>query len=399
MNEKHRRILEGVRVLDMTRVMSGPFCTAMLADLGAEVIKIEMPGSGDEGRHFAPYVDGESVYFALLNRGKKSLTLDLKTREGVEIVKELTRGCDVLVENFRPGVMKRLGLDHEALRETHPGLVYASITGFGADSPFADWPAFDLVIQAMSGLMSITGEREGRATAVGESLGDVCTGMFAAWGIMAALFDRERTGQGRYLDVAMLDSVFSMLITNLSRELYTDQKPRRVGNRHPETYPVDSFPTRDGDIVMVCFSDRAFRALTGAMEMPALAEDPRFATNELRNEHEAELKALISGWTEDREQTHVLGVLRQARVPCAPVWTLGQVLASGHPAARGMVRQGRHQRLGSIPLVPQPVRFEGVEPPAEQVSPMLGQHTDEVITELLGRDPEALAALKEKKVV
>ncbi len=227
----------------------------MLADLGAEIIKIEMPGFGEEGRHFAPHVNGESTYFALLNRGKRSVTVNMKSQEGLALIRDLARRSDVLVENFRPGVMDRLGLGHAALQAENPRLIYASISGFGEQSPFADWPAFDLVIQAMSGLMSVTGERDGRAIAVGESVADVATGMFAAWGIAAALYDRERTGIGRKLDVAMLDSIFSMLITGLSRRLFTDQPTRRVGNRHPETYPVDSFATKDGDIVLVGFSD------------------------------------------------------------------------------------------------------------------------------------------------
>ena len=195
MIEPPRHLFEGLRVLDLTRVMSGPFCTAMLADLGADVIKIEMPGFGEEGRHFAPHVNGESAYFALLNRGKRSITVNLKSPEGIRLIHELAAQSDVLVENFRPGVMDRLGIGQAQMRAVNPRLIYASISGFGQDGPFRDWPAFDLVIQAMSGLMSVTGERDGRAIAVGESIADVATGMFAAWGIAAALYDRERTGK------------------------------------------------------------------------------------------------------------------------------------------------------------------------------------------------------------
>ena len=287
-------LFEGIRVLDLTRVMSGPFCTAMLADLGAEVIKIEMPGFGEEGRHFAPHVNGESTYFALLNRGKQSVTVNLKTPEGVALIRDLARQADVLVENFRPGVMDRLGLNPAALQADNPRLIVASISGFGQSGAFADLPAFDLVIQAMSGLMSVTGERGGRATAVGESIADVATGMFAAWGIAAALYDRERTGVGRRLDVAMLDSVFSMLLTGLSRRLFTDRPTQRVGNRHPETYPVDSFATKDGDIVLVGFSNAIFRNICDAIGRPDIADDPRFKTNADRNTHEDELRALIA---------------------------------------------------------------------------------------------------------
>jgi CoA:oxalate CoA-transferase len=281
------RLLDGVRVLDLSRVMSGPFCTAMLADLGAEVIKIEMPGGGDDSRHFGPFQDGESAYFMLLNRGKKSMTLDLKSERGREILMAMVKSSDVVIENFRPGVAKRLGLDYESLSQLHPGLIYASISGFGQEGPLADRPAYDLIVQAMSGLMNVTGQRDGPPTAVGESVIDVCTGMFAAWGISTALYDRERTGKGRNLDIAMMDSMFSMMLTVLSMQLYTDRPPTRVGSRHPVTYPVDVFETTDGHIVMVVTTDRGFAALCKAIGQPALSEDERFRTNADRNANES----------------------------------------------------------------------------------------------------------------
>ena len=388
------RPLDGVRVLDLTRVMSGPYCTAMLADLGAEVIKVEMPGIGDTGRLFAPHISGESAYFNMLNRGKQSITVQLKDPAGVEVIRDLIRCSDVLVENFRPGVMSRLGLDYPTTRELRPELIYASITGFGTEGPFAQLPAFDLVIQAMSGLMSITGEREGRANAVGESLADVCTGMFAAWGIAAALFERERTGKGQHLDVSMLDSVFSMLLTGLGRELHTEKPARRVGNRHPETYPVDSFPTKDGDVVLVCFSDPTFLALVTVIARPELADDPRFLDNPARNQHENELREIISAWTSKHSQEHVLQSLRDAGVPCAPVWTLTDLIQSGLPQSRGMILDGTSTRLGAIHHVPQPVHFRGAPTPSGAVSPQLGEHTEEVLRRVLGYDTDRLADLK-----
>jgi len=392
-------LFAGLKVLDLTRVMSGPFCTAMLADLGAEVVKIEMPDFGEEGRHFAPHVNGESTYFALLNRGKKSVTVNMKSAEGVALIRDLAKQADVLVENFRPGVMERLGLDYTALQEENPRLIFASISGFGQAGPFADWPAFDLVIQAMSGVMSITGERGGRATAVGESIADVTTGMFAAWGIAAALYDRERTGVGRRLDVAMLDSVFSMLLTSLSRRLFTERPTERVGNRHPETYPVDSFATRDGDIVLVGFSNAIFRRICQAIGQPKLADDPRFSTNPQRNAHEGELRAIIAGWAAGLPRDEALARLREADVPAAPVWTLDDVVASGHIEARGMLQPGHNGRLGDIRLVPQPVQFSDAERIAGMCSPTIGQHTDEVLAELLGLDAARIAALRAAKAI
>lgn len=399
MEAKGKNLLEGVRILDLTRVMSGPFCTAMLADLGAEVIKIEMPGFGEEGRHFAPFKEEHSTYFMLLNRGKKSVALNLKDAEAVKIVKEIAATSDVVVENFRPGVAARLGLDHQTLRAGHDKLIYASISGFGQEGPLSNWPAFDLVIQAMSGLMSITGERDGRATAVGESFADVATGMFASWGILAALFDRERTGEGRYLDVAMLDSVFSMLLTGLSRQLYTGADARRVGNRHPETYPVDSFSASDGDFVLVGFSDGAFRSIMAAIGKPELADDPRFGTNKARNAHEAELRAEIASWAKGRSRAEAVEALQKAGVPSGPVWSLGDVIDSPHAAARGLVSTGSNAILGNIPLVRQPVHFHGAPAPETQRAPLIGEDTDAVLSGLLGLSAETIESLRTRKVI
>ena len=393
MIEPPRHLFAGLRVLDLTRVMSGPFCTAMLADLGADVVKIEMPGFGEEGRHFAPHVNGESAYFALLNRGKRSVTVNLKSAEGIRLVRELASQADVLVENFRPGVMDRLGLGQAQMRASNPRLIYASISGFGQNGPFRDWPAFDLVIQAMSGLMSVTGEREGRATAVGESIADVATGMFAAWGIAAALYDRERTGVGRHVEVAMLDSVFAMLLTSLARRLFTERPPGRVGNRHPETYPVDSFPTKDGDIVLVGFSDSVFDRLAQAMGRPQLAGDPRFRTNRDRDVHEADLRELIASWTQGLSRAEALEQLRRADIPAAPVWTLDDLLASGHLEARGMLQPGVNAALGEVHLVPQPVQFSDSSRIAPMRTPTLGEHTVQVLRSDLRLDDERIAAL------
>lgn len=399
MAEHGRNLLDGVRVLDLTRVMSGPYCTSMLADLGAEITKIEMPGFGEEGRHFAPYKEGHSTYFMLLNRGKKSVAVDLKSEEGVKLVRDLAKQSDVVVENFRPGVASRLGLDHETLRAANPRLIYASISGFGQDGPLSRWPAFDLVIQAMSGLMSVTGERDGRPNAVGESLADVITGMFASWGTLAALFDRERTGEGRYLEVAMLDSVFSTLLTGLSRELFTGQHAVRAGNRHPETYPVDSFSARDGDFVLVGFSDAVFRNLSAAIGQPGLADDERFCDNGARNAHESELRSIIADWASGRSRDEAVRTLLEAGIPCGPVWSLGDVISSPHAEARKLVTSGTSRAIGDIPLVPQPVRFSGAPRPSEQKVPMIGEDTDAVLCEDLGLTAERIAQLREAGVI
>ncbi len=397
------QLLKGIRVLDLSRVMSGPFCTSMLADLGAEVIKIEMPGSGDEGRMFGPFKDDESAYFMLLNRNKKSVTVNMKSEEGRALIKALVPKCDVLVENFRPGVMARLGLDEPTLRKLNATLIYASISGFGQISPLKDWPAFDLVIQAMSGLMSLTGPKGGPATAVGESVADVCTGMFAAFGIVAALFDRQRSGCGRHVDIAMLDSMMAMQLTGLSRQLYMDDTPKPVGNRHPVTYPVDSFPTKDGDIVMVCFSDGAFRALGEVMGMTGLADDPKYKSNGARNKNEQALRALIAQWTARQTQNQAIGKLLQARIPAAPVWDLKQLVDSDHVQERHLVVEGIHEKFGAVPLVPQPVKFsKNTKDPAPEgppETPTLGQHTDQVLGQVMGLSETEITTLRDKNAI
>ena len=399
MTQLPRHLFQGLRVLDLTRVMSGPFCTAMLADLGAEVIKIEMPGFGEEGRHFAPHVNGESTYFAMLNRGKRSVTVNMKSPDGIALIRDLAKRADILVENFRPGVMERLGLGYEALQAANPRLIYASISGFGQEGPFADWPAFDLVIQAMSGLMSVTGERDGRATAVGESVADITTGMFAAWGIASALYDRERTGTGRRLEVAMLDSIFSMLLTNLSRRLYTDKPVGRVGNRHPETYPVDSFATRDGEVVLVGFSEAIVKRIYQAIGKPELADDPRFKTNADRNAHEADLRRIIGDWAGSLTQAEALAKLQEVDVPAAPIWSLDDLLASPHIAARQLLQPGKNTKLGDIQLAPQPVRFSDSDAVTPMRAPTLGEDTDSVLREELGLDDAAIARLRAAKAI
>lgn len=393
------RLLDGVRVLDLSRVMSGPFCTAMLADLGAEVIKIEMPGGGDDSRHFGPFVEGESAYFMLLNRGKKSMTLDLKSDRGREILIAMVKSSDVVIENFRPGVAKRLGLDYDSLAPHHPGLIYASISGFGQDGPLADRPAYDLIVQAMSGLMNVTGQRDGPPTAVGESVIDVCTGMFAAWGISTALFDRERTGRGRNLDIAMMDSMFSMMLTVLSMQLYTDRPPTRVGSRHPVTYPVDVFAAKDGHIVMVVTTDRAFAALCKAIGQPALSDDDRFRTNADRNAHESELKAAIEAWTSTRSADASVAALAEAGIPASPVLSVGDVVDSDHIAHREMTSTVDHPTLGDVPMVHQPVRFSGADRTFQRPPPLLGEHTRELLASLLGLDEEQIEKLTDQNVI
>jgi CoA:oxalate CoA-transferase len=379
--------LAGLRVLDLTRVLAGPFATALLADLGAEVIKLEPP-QGDDYRHIGPFRDGESALFTLTNRGKTSVVLDLKTEEGQDLARRIAATCDVVVENFRPGVADRLGLGAERLRAENPGLVYASISGFGQSGPFAHLPAYDLVVQAMSGLMAATGEEGGAPLKAGESFADLMAGLFASWAILAALVQRGRTGQGATLDVAMFDALFALLPTSHALQFYAGQTPARTGNRHPLSTPFGAFRTRDSHAVIAVLGARQFAALCDLIGAPEAVADPRFATDEGRTAHEPEIRALIEAWTAPRPTAEVVEALRAAGIPTAPILTLAEAAATPHARARGLVTDLPHARLGTAPVVGQPVRFDGTKPLATAGAPELGAGSAAVLAGLGLTAPE-----------
>jgi len=391
--------LSGIRVLDLSRVLSGPFCTALLADLGAEVIKIESPGAGDDSRRFGPFVNGASVYFSLINRSKKSVTLNLKHARARELVMELARRADVVVENFRPGVAARLGLDYRSLKEANSGLVYLSISGFGQSGPRADQPAYDLIIQAMSGLMSTTGFPDGPPTCVGESLADLWTGMLGSWAVLAALVERAQTGRGEHIDLAMFDSLLAMQVTGLAQLFASGHAPPRVGNRHPVTTPVDTYPTRDGYVALVAPTDAHFVALSEVIGRPELAGGARFRTNAARRERVAELRAIIEAWSRGRSSDEAIAALRARDIPAGPVWNLEQALGSDQAAARELVRTVAHPTLGSIGMLPQPAKFQREPAGAVTREPLLGEHTDEVLGSLLGMGAGDIQQLRAAGVV
>ena len=363
--------LDGIRVLDLSRVLAGPYATALMADLGAEIIKIEPP-QGDDYRHIGPFRDGESALFTLNNRGKQSLALDLKDPAHLRIAQAIAARVDVVVENFRPGVAERLGLGADALRAANPGLIYCSVSGFGQQGPFRDLPAYDLVVQAMSGLMAGTGEEGGAPLKTGESVADLIAGLFASWSIMAALVQRGRTGQGASLDVAMYDALFSMLTTSHALHFYAGQVPQRVGNRHPLSTPFGCFATRDGQVVIAVLSSRQFAALAALIGAPGAADDPRFASDEARTAHEPEVRALIENWSRGLSTDQAVAALTGAGIPTAPIWDIAQAADNAHAQARELVSQLPHATLGTAPSVGQPVRFDGAKPIAARSAPQLG---------------------------
>ncbi len=376
MNGPSSQPLHGVRILDLTRVLSGPYCTALLADIGAEVIKVES-AAGDDYRHIGPFRDGESLLFQSINRGKKSIILNLKAADDVARLKALALSCDVIVENFRPGVMDRLGLGHETLCAENSALVYASISGFGQTGPNARLPAYDIIIQAMSGLMSMTGEADAPPTMVGEALGDVAGGMFASWAIMVALFDRQRTGKGRYLDVSLFDSLLAMMPTVACMSVTADGDPSRTGNRHALSAPFGVYAAKEGNFALAVLNDGLFATLAATMGTPALVEDSRFTSDELRRQHEPALACFIERWAADRSPAEVVQCLSEAGIPASEISSARDAWTSELARTREMVSEVQHPTLGSLSVFEQPVKFGGAQRGHRNPAPGLGEHQDE----------------------
>ncbi|AYD03718.1 CoA transferase [Neorhizobium sp. NCHU2750] len=393
------RPLDGVKVLDLARVLAGPLCSAMLADLGATVTKIEIPDRGDDSRAFTPHINGESSYFMLVNRGKKSVTIDLKAEEGRALLLDLIRQSDVLVENFRPGVTQRLGIDFETVRSLNPRLVYVSISGFGQDSPIAQRAAYDHVVQAMGGIMTVTGWPDGSPTRVGDAIGDVVSGIYGSWGALAALLQRERTGQGQHIDVSMLDSIISLQMVSLSQILGGKEPPGRLGNAHPISAPMDSYRTADGFVVIAVANDALFARLAKALGQPELVTDIRFRTDPLRMEHQSELRLIIEEWASAHSVDEVVDLLEAAGVPAAPIYNIAQAIASPHAKHRGLIHTTQHPVAGEFQVMPQPVRFSDVPAEGNYVAPSLGADTQAVLETELGLSAEKISDLRSRGVI
>ncbi|TWG87284.1 CoA:oxalate CoA-transferase [Cupriavidus gilardii J11] len=351
----HHLPLSGITVVDLTRVLSGPYCTMMLADLGARVIKIEHPEGGDDSRQVGPFVDGESAYFASINRNKESIALDLKDPEHRAVLDAMLARADVLVENFRAGVMDKLGYTWEALHARYPRLVYASISGFGQTGPYRNRPAYDMVVQAMGGLMSVTGEAGGNPSRVGVSIGDIGAGLYATIGIQSALLKRVHSGLGERVDISMLDCQVALLENPIARYGATGQVPGPLGTRHPSITPFDLFATRDGFIVVAVGNDSLFARMCEAMDRPEWIADPRFATVPARNEHHVELKACLEARLAEATTSEWAAILERAGVPHGPLNNVPQLVDNPHVHARGMlvdigIGKGRSLRVAGNPI-------------------------------------------------
>jgi crotonobetainyl-CoA:carnitine CoA-transferase CaiB-like acyl-CoA transferase len=391
--------LQGIRVIDLTRVLAGPFATQSLGDLGAEVLKIEPPELGDETRHFPPFVGGESHYFLGINRNKKSLVVDLQKPEGAEILRRLVATADILVENYRPGVMDRLDLGYAKLAALNPRLIYCAISGFGLTGPLRDKPSFDIVTQALSGALSINGERGHLPVKLGIPLGDMVGGIFGPMAILAALHERSQTGHGRLIDISLYDGLIGMLGYFAQLAFITGEDPGPMGSSHPNIVPYGSFPAADGSIIIAVLSERFWGRLCEALERPELAGDPRFTTPTLRRDHRDELDRLISEVTRTRTVAEWETRLAAADVPYAPVLGVTAALAHPHAVAREMVVEAEHLTIGPMRVVGRPIKFPGAPQRPVTAPPSFGQHTAQVLRDELGYGEAEIAVLRESGVI
>jgi crotonobetainyl-CoA:carnitine CoA-transferase CaiB-like acyl-CoA transferase len=403
--------LTGIRILDLSRVLAGPWCTQTLADLGAEVIKIERPGSGDDTRSWGPpYArdaagsdTAESAYFLSANRGKKSVTVDMADPQGERIIRALAEKSDVLIENFKVDGLKKYGLDYATLSALNPRLIYCSISGFGQTGPYRDRPGYDFMIQALGGLMSITGEPDGRPgggpVKVGVAVADLFSGLYASVGILAALNGRNATGRGEHIDVSLLDVQVAMLANQSLNFLTSGVAPTRLGNAHPNIVPYEVFKTTDGHIVLAVGNDTQFARYCALAGQSELSVDARFATNPERVKHRSVLVPIVTALMQQQTTAWWLEHLNAASVPCGPVNSIEDVFADAHVQARGLRLDLPHSAAGTVPSVAAPIRFGGNRHTATNGPPTLGEHTEDVLTELLGLSVSEVAALHAAGIV
>ena len=391
--------LQGVRVLDFSRVLAGPAASLALADVGAEVIKVEPPGTGDDTRTFPPLRDGESHYFLSGNRGKKSIVIDLKSKDGLQLARDLAVKCDILIENFRPGVMDRLGLGYEALSQINPRLIYCAISGFGMTGPLRDRPSFDIVAQALSGALSVNGEAGRAPTKLGIPLGDLVGGINGPIGILAALYERSVTGRGRLIDVSLLDGLVGLLGYIAQLAFFTGEDPKPQGLEHPNLAPYGAFPAADGAIIIACLTNGFWKNTCEALERPDAIADPRFATIQARRDNRALVNAMICERTRLKTMAELAETFTRHQVPHAPILGVMEALTQPQMVAREMVVEVDHKTLGRIPIVSRPIRFPEDRQPTPTAPPVLGEHTETILADILGLSRERIGELRASKVV
>ena len=389
--------LDGITVLDLTRVLSGPYCTMLLADMGARVIKVEQPGKGDDTRAWGPpFLEGESAYFLSINRNKESVTLDFKHPDGRAVLDQLIARADVLVENFRPGTLTKLGLDYDTLSKRHPRLIYCSISGFGQTGPRSKQPGYDAIMQAEGGLMSITGTTDGPPVRLGVAIVDIVSGMFAAYGTAMALLARERTGKGQEVDLAMLDATVALLTYQAGNFFASGRVPARLGNRHPSIVPYETFSGADGDFVLAVGNDDQWRKFCAVAGLP---EDERFATNRQRVSGYEALRPFIADRLREKPRQLWIDALTKAGVPCGSVRTFDELFADPQLDAREMIAMVEHATIGPLKALGVPVKLSDTPGAVRTPPPTLGQHTEAVLHHDLGFSADAIAGLRRQQVI
>ena len=391
--------LEGIKVLSFGRALSGPFCTMLLRDLGAEAVKIEEPGRGDLARSIGPHIQGISSYFLSINRGQKSLTLDLQKPEAKKIVLRMSKKSDILIENFRPGVMERLGLGYAEIAGHNPKIIYASISGFGQKGPYALKPAYDMIAQGMGGAVSITGEPGRPPVRVGFSIGDIGSALFAATAILAALHERERSGKGQYIDVAMLDSQVALCENAMARYFASGEIPRPLGTRHPLMTPFQIFPTQDGNLILITVSNEDWKKFCQLAGRVDLLEDDRFQSHPSRIANYAAFEGAMNDLMKTKTTAAWLGLLDPARIICGPVNNIEQVVQDPHIQAREMIAEVSHPRVGKLKIIGTPMKFSRTPCKIEKASPDVGEHSEEILSAFLGMSPGEIEELRKKKVI
>ncbi len=403
--------LSHIRVLDLSRVLAGPWCAQNLADLGADVIKVERPGVGDDTRHWGPpFVrdalgneTAETAYFICINRNKRSITVDISKPEGQEIIRQLAKESDIVIENYKVGDLAKYGLDYESLKKIKSDLIYCSITGFGQNGPYAQRPGYDFIIQGMGGFMSVTGEADDFPGAspqkAGVAIADIFTGMYASTAILAAVVHRDQTGQGQYIDMALLDTQIAVMANVSSAYLCSDQVPRRWGNASPIIVPYQTFPTSDGWMIVAVGNDGQFKQFVTAGGEAHLAENPLYINNPLRVENRKSLIPLIEVMTRQKTKAQWIALLEAANVPCGPINNFQEVFENEQVKARGVQIEVPHPTAGSMKLVASPMRLSETPVDVRLAPPTLGQHTNEILRERLNLDPQAIAALQEKGII
>jgi crotonobetainyl-CoA:carnitine CoA-transferase CaiB-like acyl-CoA transferase len=389
--------LDGIRVVDLSRVIAGPWCGALLGDLGADVIKVEDVGPGDESRTWPPHKDGEAAAYLLFNRNKRGIALDLKTPEAVEVVKRLVKTADVVIENFRTGTMESFGLGYDVLSQINPRLIYCSVSAFGRTGPRKDSPGYEALMQAFSGIMSITGEPGGQPVRAGVSFLDLTTGILCALGVSNAIIQRQKTGLGQRVDGSLLETAVSLLAFHAEGYLLTGALPRALGSGHPSLSPYRNFKCRDGQwIFIAAANDRFWQKLAKALDLDDLAADPRFEKNQGRVANRVELEGLLEQTIGALDREPLLKRLEEADVPATPVNTVDQVMNDPQTAERGIVQRAMHPKLGEIPVVGTPLHFSRMSPGVRRAAPLRGEHTDTVLIDL-GYSPAEIQALRAKK--